>query len=233
MAYIGYPEVVNTTSTALKLHRMDYSSSPAVVSKSIEYLNTKFDAFKDAVRVVAANLPQDKVNEVLSKLGVYMDANAKFDVLNDAATKEADKPTLVSENDSIVKDSMATNAQRALVRSTSNVAYTQILSILAKSNPTYEKLFANKMVRGLMYNVIASSLEQVKELCHIDNGTYNSFVSEIKTQGLTSVMVGGMDLGQKLIDIVAEKAKSFAAFATKTPQEETVDAPKAEIAAVC
>ncbi len=119
----------------------------------------------------------------------------------------------ISEQDTIAQESkgkLRSQVSQAMVRSAMGICYTQMLAIFKNSAPKYEKLFANKMMQGILYNVLFASLEQVKVLCELDNRTYDLLISEIKTQAIANIATGSMDFGQSVFDSMASKVKSLA-----------------------
>jgi hypothetical protein len=89
---------------------------------------------------------------------------------------------------------------KALIRSSSNTIYKQMLELLSTQHSEYRQLFSNKIVKGMLYSVFQTCLEQTLSMCDIKNETADAILDQLKTQGISSITLGGIEFGESLLN---------------------------------
>jgi hypothetical protein len=122
------------------------------------------------------------------------------------------------------KSSMKTLVSQAAIRSGAEICYTQLLNLIADTNPTYKRILSNKVMKGLLLNVVSTSLEQVGEMAGIENDLYQSLIDQIKIKGISSAALGSLEFGQTLIEKLTTGVRQY--LPTFTLEEKTVAVEK-------
>ena len=89
---------------------------------------------------------------------------------------------------------------KALITSSSEVLYKQMLSLLSNQYSEYKPLFQNRVMKGMLYTVFQTCLEQTLSMCDIKNETADAILDQLKTQGISSITLGGIEFGESLLN---------------------------------
>jgi len=102
----------------------------------------------------------------------------------------------------------SSNFKDACIRSSSDIIYTQLFEIVCKEYSEYRDLFANPIMRGVLFNLFSVSLQQISDIWEIDNNTFQAIIHQTKIQGISGIMSGGLDFGESFIKQITTQIKS-------------------------
>ena len=98
---------------------------------------------------------------------------------------------------------------KTIIRSSSNTIYKQMLELLSTQHSEYRQLFSNKVVKGMLYSVFQTCLEQVLDMSNIKNDICDNVVEELKVQGISILGLGGLEFGEQLLKQFTGKVQSL------------------------
>jgi len=170
--------------------------------------------------------------EQLKDYGAFSDhkhlqtATAKMlNILNKPKPMSETKERNVMKEQTQADDSEPSNFQKALIRSGTEVLFDQMLPLISKQYPAYKDLFANTVMRGILYIFFQNALSQTRSIFKIENQIFNDLIQQTKTQGISKLIVGGIDFGGELLKNFYSQIQAFMPAVSidmfkTTPQQE-------------
>ena len=123
-----------------------------------------------------------------------------------------------SEIDEALPPVELSDFKQAMIRSSLNTVFDQMMEIVKGEYPGYGEIFGNPTVRGMLMLFFNGVLSASKEFFGIDNDIFDTMLYQAKKEGISTMMCGGLEVGQSIVQSFTSKIGEMMPLLTRNQE---------------